>query len=56
MSVGAHFGSIPIGRVEIDIDEPRVRWFREHGTLLFPTPAPKAISQCWVPQAVCAPS
>ena len=32
----AHFGSIPIGRVEINIDEPRVRWIREHGTLHVP--------------------
>src|SRR5262249_530671 len=28
----AHFGPIPIGRV-ISIDEPQVRWTREHGTL-----------------------
>src|SRR5215467_3296425 len=28
----AHFGPIPIGRV-ISIDEPQVRWVREHGTL-----------------------
>ncbi|HEY7316880.1 MAG TPA: GAF domain-containing protein [Candidatus Binatia bacterium] len=32
----AHFGSIPIGRVEINIDEPQVRWIREHGTLHIP--------------------
>ena len=32
----AHFGSIPIGRVEISIDEPRFRWMREHGTLHVP--------------------
>ena len=29
----AHFGSIPIGRVEISIDEPQYHWMREHGTL-----------------------
>jgi GAF domain-containing protein len=29
----AHFGSIPIGRVEISIDEPHIHWVREHGTL-----------------------
>ena len=29
----AHFGSIPIGRVEISIDEPHIHWIREHGTL-----------------------
>ena len=32
----AHFGPIPIGRVEISIDEPQVRWMREHGTLHVP--------------------
>jgi GAF domain-containing protein len=29
----AHFGPIPIGRVEISTDEPHVRWMFEHGTL-----------------------
>ena len=32
----AHFGSMPIGRVEIGIDEPQIRWIREHGTLHIP--------------------
>ena len=32
----AHFGPIPIGRVEINIDEPQFRWMREHGTLHIP--------------------
>src|SRR5262249_46424360 len=32
----AHFGSIPIGRIEINIDEPQVSWIREHGTLHIP--------------------
>jgi GAF domain-containing protein len=32
----AHFGSIPIGRIEISIDEPQMRWIREHGTLHVP--------------------
>ncbi len=32
----AHFGPIPIGRVEISIDEPQFRWIREHGTLHIP--------------------
>ena len=27
---------IPIGRAEISIDEPQVRWIREHGTLHIP--------------------
>ena len=32
----AHFGSIPIGRAEISIDEPQFRWISEHGTLHIP--------------------
>ena len=32
----AHFGSIPIPRVEISIDAPQHRWVREHGTLHIP--------------------
>ena len=32
----AHFGPIPISRVEISIDEPQFRWMREHGTLHIP--------------------
>ena len=32
----AHFGPIPIGRLEISIDEPQYRWMREHGTLHIP--------------------
>ncbi len=32
----AHFGPVPIGRVEISIDEPQFRWMREHGTLHIP--------------------
>ena len=32
----AHFGPIPIARVEISIDEPQYRWMREHGTLHIP--------------------
>ena len=33
----AHFGPpIPIGRVEISIDEPQHHWMREHGTLHVP--------------------
>jgi GAF domain-containing protein len=33
MVPSAHIGSIPIGRVEISIDEPHHGWIREHGTL-----------------------
>jgi signal transduction histidine kinase len=32
----AHFGPIPISRVAISIDEPQIRWIREHGTLHIP--------------------
>ena len=32
----AHFGSIPIGRIEISLIEPQHRWMREHGTLHIP--------------------
>jgi len=32
----AHVGSIPLGRVEISIDEPQIRSLREHGTLQIP--------------------
>ena len=32
----AHFGPVPIGRVEISIDEPQYRWMREHGALHIP--------------------
>ena len=32
----AHFGSIPLGRVEISSDEPQQDWMREHGALHIP--------------------
>ena len=32
----AHFGSIPIARGDISIDEPQYRWMREHGVLHIP--------------------
>jgi len=32
----AHFGSIPMGRVEVSIDDPQFHWMREHGTLHIP--------------------
>jgi GAF domain-containing protein len=32
----AHFGSIPIRRGEIRMDQPQHRWMREHGTLHIP--------------------
>ncbi|TMA82259.1 MAG: GAF domain-containing protein [Deltaproteobacteria bacterium] len=38
MLLRAHFGSVPIpvGVVELDIDEPWIRWVREHGALHVP--------------------
>ena len=36
MVLRAHFGPVPIGRVEISIDTPQFRWIREHGTLHVP--------------------
>jgi GAF domain-containing protein len=36
MAPRAHFGSIPITRVEISVDEPRFRWMHEHGTSHIP--------------------
>ena len=35
-SSGSIFGAIPIGRVEISVDEPQYQWMREHGTLHIP--------------------
>ena len=32
----AHFGSMPMNRIEISMDEPQYRWVREHGTLHIP--------------------
>src|SRR5262249_48631021 len=32
----AHFGPMPITRLEVSTDEPRVHWMREHGTLHIP--------------------
>ena len=33
LTVRAHFGSIPIGRAEVSVDEPTFLWIRQHGTL-----------------------
>ncbi|HEU4479411.1 MAG TPA: GAF domain-containing protein, partial [Pyrinomonadaceae bacterium] len=32
----AHFGSVPLGRVEINFDEPQIRWVHKHGVLHVP--------------------
>ena len=32
----SHFGPVPSGRADIDIDEPQYRWMREHGPLHIP--------------------
>ena len=52
----AHFGSIPIGRVEISIDEPQFRWMREHGTLHIPDVRAQNDFPMWVPAVTGAPS
>src|SRR5262249_19669352 len=36
MVARAHFGSIPISRTEVGVDESHYRWIREHGTLHIP--------------------
>jgi len=36
LTVKAHFGSIPVGRVEVSVDEPTFLWIRQHGTLHIP--------------------
>ena len=36
MIARAHFGPIPVSRVEASIDEPQFRWMHEHGTLHIP--------------------
>ena len=36
MPLRAHFGPIAIGRFEISMDDPHVRWMAEHGTLNIP--------------------
>ncbi len=41
----AHFGPIPIGRVEISMDDPQFRWMREHGTLHIPDVSAQKDSQ-----------
>ena len=52
MVARAHFGPIPIARVEISIDEPQFRWMREHGTLHIPdVRARRTIFQRSVPAA-----
>ncbi len=51
----AHFGPIPIGRVEISIDEPQFRWMREHGTLHIPDVREQNDFQMLGSSAACAP-
>src|SRR5262249_26294474 len=41
----AHFGSIPIGRVEIDMEDSQYPWMREHGTLHIPDVSEQSDSQ-----------
>ena len=51
----AHFGPIPIGRVEISIDEPRFRWIREHGTLHVPDVRAQNVFPTLGSAGTCAP-
>ena len=52
----AHFGPVPVGRIEISIDEPQFRWMREHGTLHIPDVRAQNDIPRWVLQVRCAPS
>src|SRR5215475_11692979 len=36
MILRAHFGPLPVVHLEISIDEPWIRWMRDHGTLHIP--------------------
>src|SRR5262249_2478820 len=36
MILRAHFGPLPVVHLEISIDEPWIRWIRDHGTLHIP--------------------
>ena len=44
----AHFGPIPIARVEISTDEPQFRWYASMAPFTFPTSARRTISRWWV--------
>src|SRR5262249_20701215 len=41
----AHFGPIPIGRIEIDMEPSQYPWMREHGTLHIPDVSEQSDSQ-----------
>ena len=56
MTARAHFGPMPIRRVEISIDEPRYRWMREHGTLHVPDIRAQNDFPRWVAAAGGVPS
>src|SRR4029453_10375579 len=36
LTVRAHYGSIPIGRIDVSVDEPQYHWMLEHGALHIP--------------------
>jgi len=36
MTIRAHFGSVPLGRPEVSVEESQNRWLREHGVLHIP--------------------
>ena len=51
----AHFGPIPVGRVEISIDEPHFVGYASMAHSTFPTSVRRTIFQCWVPSSAGAP-
>ena len=52
----AHFGPIPIRRLEISTDEPQYRWMREHGALHLPDVHAQNDFPTWVPSSTAAPT
>ena len=58
MVARAHFGPIPVLRVETDVDAPLYGWLREHGTLHIPDARERkdSTSRRLIPAAAGAPS
>ena len=54
MVARAHFGPMPIARVEVSIDEPQYHWMREHGTLHIPDVRAQNDFPPWVPTGASA--
>src|SRR6185503_15624901 len=36
LAVRAHYGSVPLGPIEVSMDAPQFLWMRKHGTLHIP--------------------